>query len=245
MVGKKWFVLGMLGLGLLIGFMAGLSVSPVVNTLLGLVFAFAGGSVIVLVKGRDDYELKLIGKSVTAISIAMIVGVITGIAFRANDLLNLNKPSSEKVRFKLEKSLETKDIIQLSEKGVDPMVIRTLLYADTKEKRKEKIILKMEHILQLTDENKVHPSIICAMVDKNILSDDSPFTKKTEPKNDGGKKNGSDTVLYANVLNYEREIKKLESSIEKRNKAIENLKHKKKELIEKIRECEKNLIHNN
>ena len=178
MTGRKWFVIGGFCLGLLIGFMTGLSISPIVSTVLGLVFAFAGGSIVVLVKGREEDELGLIGKSLTAISIAMIIGVLFGIVLRANDWLRIGKETPLHVPFQLEKPLSVDDIITLSQKKIDPVVMRELLKADVERKRR-KVTLTMDDITKLSD-NKVHPNIIRAMINPKALSDDSPFMLSKE-----------------------------------------------------------------
>ena len=172
MTGRKWIVTGSLCLGLLIGLMVGLSISPVVSTVLGLIFAFAGGSIVVLIKGRQDNELGLIGKSLTAISIAIIIGAISGIVLRTNDWLRIDRETALHVPFQLEKPLSVDDIITLSQKEIDPVVIRALLKADAEQK--QKIALTMRDIDKLA-KHKVHPTVIRAMVDEKALSDDSPF----------------------------------------------------------------------
>ena len=82
-----WLYAGQSIFGLLIGILVGLSISPVVGTVLGLLFAFIGGSVILLLKGRTEEELELTGKSIAALSGFMVLGVVIGINVRVNDLL--------------------------------------------------------------------------------------------------------------------------------------------------------------
>ena len=81
-----WLFIGQSFFGLLIGGLVGLSISPIVGTVMGLLFAFIGGSLIVLIKGRDEGELEMIGKSITALSFFMLVGVSLGISLRTNSL---------------------------------------------------------------------------------------------------------------------------------------------------------------
>jgi len=93
----RWFILGQAAFGLLIGVFVGLSVSPVVATVIGLLFAFVGGSVLALVKGKTTEELSLIGKSIVSISVTMIVGAFIGIFIRVNgDVFRLGEQDVEK-----------------------------------------------------------------------------------------------------------------------------------------------------
>ena len=51
--GRFWFLSGCVFLGLLIGLVTGLSISPIVGTVVALVFAFAGGSLIALIEAKS------------------------------------------------------------------------------------------------------------------------------------------------------------------------------------------------
>ena len=67
------------GLGLLIGLVTGLSASSVVASLLGLLFALMGGSLIVFFRKMEEEQLALAYKAMFALSTACIVGVVVGI----------------------------------------------------------------------------------------------------------------------------------------------------------------------
>ncbi len=82
-----WLYFGQSVFGLLIGIMAGLSISPTIAGLIGLLFAFLGGSVMILIKGKSAEELEVIGKCVAGMSSFMLIGIFIGIVVRANDLL--------------------------------------------------------------------------------------------------------------------------------------------------------------
>lgn len=137
MSNSHWFVFGQMSFGLVIGVVAGLSSSPIVGTLFGLLFAFIGGSIIVLIKGRTEEELALVGKSIGAMSLCIVVGVIVGIYLRANDVLYLNQKTEELFKtesssqpyFNLSKPLEFEEIVELAKKGISKealcLIIRT------------------------------------------------------------------------------------------------------------------------
>lgn len=177
----RWFLIGCLSLGLLIGFMAGLSISPVVSTVLSLVFAFTGGSVIVLVKGREASELQLIGQSLAAISVAMVLGVVFGIVFRVNNLLHVGgddasagKQAELATAYYLKNPITVKDVLKFSKMEVDPVVIRALLRANDGQPAQRE--LTAEDVVELLDKsNKVHPKVIEAMLDESALYETSGF----------------------------------------------------------------------
>lgn len=160
--GRIWFLLGCMFLGLLIGLITGLSISPIVGTVVGLVFAFAGGSIIVLIKGRSDNDLDLIGKSLASLSIFMIIGITVGISFR-QDYLSIFSTSAP---YKIEKRLTVDDIIDLSlDAHVDSETLVALI-------REDGIVNKEKYLLRLQDIKKmatagVKASVINAMFSNN------------------------------------------------------------------------------
>lgn len=76
------FYLGVSSFGLCVGLFVGMSVSPIVNSVVSLLFAFIGGSIIFLIKGRSEDELAVIGSSVFFISVFMIIGAFSGVSAR-------------------------------------------------------------------------------------------------------------------------------------------------------------------
>lgn len=95
------FLLGICTFGILNGLLIGLSLSPVVGTAIGLLFAFVGGSVFVLIKGRSEDELKQIGKVLMCLSLSIIVGGIVGIVVRVNDMLLISGDHNQPLEFEL------------------------------------------------------------------------------------------------------------------------------------------------
>lgn len=85
---NSWLYVGQAIFGLLVGVTVGMSKTPIVATLLGLLFAFIGGSVIVMIKGRTEGELELMGKCITALALFTLLGIWVGVSVRANDLLS-------------------------------------------------------------------------------------------------------------------------------------------------------------
>lgn len=133
-------VLGYCGLGLLIGFLVGMTSSPVANTLIATIFTFAGGSITYLLEKASNFEsgeneqsdeksLKktpnLIGAILFSFSMACFVGVLAGITIKENRLLsnldrikqlqefeqNINEQSSE--NFQFQDYLKNQDLEQI------------------------------------------------------------------------------------------------------------------------------------
>lgn len=89
-----WFLLGQGFFGLLIGSMVGLSISPVVGAVLGLLFAFLGGSIIMLIKDKDAGQLAFIGKCISVLSVFIMLGVVAGVNVREGNLFLLGQKHS-------------------------------------------------------------------------------------------------------------------------------------------------------
>jgi len=87
----KWFYLGQICFGILVGLLVGVADSEIVNSVVGLLFAFIGGSIIALIKGRKINELVLIGKSISLMTVSMLLAVSLGIYIRVSDPFELNK----------------------------------------------------------------------------------------------------------------------------------------------------------
>lgn len=78
---------GFASLGLLVGSVAGLSTAELTTMLLGLLFAFMGGSVIALLQKLDDDARRAAGVALATFSIAATVGLYGGMLLRLNDFL--------------------------------------------------------------------------------------------------------------------------------------------------------------
>lgn len=94
-----WLYLGFGSFGLLIGILVSLSESPIVNQALKLLFAFIGGSLIIIVSGKTQPQLILIGKTLFAFSLPMVISAVIGLVIK-----NLYKKDKRKLTgFKKEK----------------------------------------------------------------------------------------------------------------------------------------------
>ena len=120
---QQWIILGCLSLGLIIGFMTGMSVSPTVTTVIGLIFAFTGGSVIVLIKGRDPDELALMGKCLSALALAAAFSVMVGVMARANDWFYFKQSAL----YQLQAKLTVDEIIKLHKTDEDDTTVLHIL----------------------------------------------------------------------------------------------------------------------
>jgi len=77
-------------LGLLIGSLAGLTVSPVVVTLIAALFAFVGGSAVAFIGKLDRDQLRLASVAVLCLSTFMLIGLVGGSIVKTNALFVLN-----------------------------------------------------------------------------------------------------------------------------------------------------------
>ena len=162
-----WFYAGLIFLGLSGGFLVALSITPVVGTLLGVLFVFAGGSILALIKGKDAEERNTIGKSIISITVGIVLGISVGIYVRNFDLLGSSEKNINAPSFKYDGALKVEDIILMTQKGVSPLVIREIL---TNNPRSEKIIsIGNEEIIKMSEKN-VDSSVIISMFRKDALS---------------------------------------------------------------------------
>ncbi len=92
---NRFLAAGFVSLGLLVGSIAGLSTSELTTTLLALLFAMVGGSVIAFIKGLDDDSRRAAGLALAAFSIAATVGVYAGLTVRLNDVLRRGPARAE------------------------------------------------------------------------------------------------------------------------------------------------------
>jgi hypothetical protein len=81
-------VLGFGFLGLLIGNIAGMTSAAISSSLLSLLFAFVGGSILVFLEKLSPETRKLAGQSVAALSICCLVGIYSGIYVSEHRLLS-------------------------------------------------------------------------------------------------------------------------------------------------------------
>ncbi|MCU1253670.1 MAG: hypothetical protein JWQ49_6699 [Edaphobacter sp.] len=74
-----WLVFGMGFMGLLVGFLAGMTSSTVVQPLMTLLFAFVGGSIFVLLSKLSKEDRNLAGGMISSLSILCILGLAVGV----------------------------------------------------------------------------------------------------------------------------------------------------------------------
>jgi len=129
----RWTLLGCASLGLIIGIMTGMSVSPIVSVVVGLIFAFAGGSVIIMIKGRNAEDRIIIGQSIFALSLAALIGVALGVKVREGDWLQ-TMPQVAAYRFEGDISIDA--IIDMYKNGISAKVIATVVKASQNRKSK-------------------------------------------------------------------------------------------------------------
>lgn len=119
--------LGISALGLLVGLLAGLSLSPVVGGLLSLIFAFAGSAAGFLPKERTPAQRQALGLLLFFFSIFVIAGLFAGIYLRNADPLRFDR---NEPKFTFAESLKVEHLITLQEKGADAKELRAVVMAD-------------------------------------------------------------------------------------------------------------------
>ena len=83
-----WIIFGFLALGLLVGNLIGLTAESVVTPVLGLLFAFGGGSIIAFIGKFSPEDRRLAGQAILALSVACLVGVYSGIGISEWQILS-------------------------------------------------------------------------------------------------------------------------------------------------------------
>lgn len=81
-------IIGLFLLGLLVGNLTGLSAQSVVTPLMGLLFAFVGGSVIAFLGKLPATDRRLAGQCVIALSLGCLIGTYAGIVVTEYQLLS-------------------------------------------------------------------------------------------------------------------------------------------------------------
>lgn len=103
-----WLAFAFAMLGLLIGTLVGLTSESVVQTLLGLLFALMGGSVIALLGKLSPEDRKTASQAIASLSIACLIGIYSGIIVNQYRLLSPRVDSNKpKVPSTVEISKET------------------------------------------------------------------------------------------------------------------------------------------
>lgn len=166
MSGNGWFIVGQSLFGLLIGVFAGLSISPLVATLIGLIFVFVGGSLLSVLKERTEDERMLLGKSIAMFSLFMVIGTLSGIFLRTNDGLTLKKDDQTSVAaYVYSQALSEEDLVQLSLAELDETTICVLIKA-----HKSQFGNKTLNVSEVV--NKIHHQKGSMSIIKYLLSKD-------------------------------------------------------------------------
>jgi hypothetical protein len=87
-----WIALGFLCLGLLIGTLVGLTATSVVVSVLGLLFAFAGGSVLAFLHKIGAADRVAAGQALMTFSLACLVGLYAAIYVSEHRILSPAAP---------------------------------------------------------------------------------------------------------------------------------------------------------
>ncbi len=91
----NWYIVGLSLVGVAVGYFAGLSKTPVVNTLLPLLFGLTGGAGGLylakadLTKIETAYRLKVLGKTLAIFSLATVIAATYGMLVRTGQPLSV------------------------------------------------------------------------------------------------------------------------------------------------------------
>ena len=94
-----WLVTGFGTLGLLLGFLLGMTSESLVGSTIALLFAFVGGTVFAVLGKLSDPDRKLAGKIVFALALCCLGGVAVGVAVDHYRLLSPH-PSQAQTTYK-------------------------------------------------------------------------------------------------------------------------------------------------
>ncbi|MEM7472929.1 MAG: hypothetical protein AAF340_16395 [Pseudomonadota bacterium] len=92
---RAW-LFGFLGLGLLVGTIAGLSTAALTVTLLTLLFSLFGGSLVVFINKLDSDQRTLAGAGLAVFSLSCTIALYASLTVRLNDLLIFQELKSER-----------------------------------------------------------------------------------------------------------------------------------------------------
>ena len=87
-------IISFVSLGLLIGHIAGMTSAPVSNSLIGLIFAFGGGTAIGFLRKISKAERKTAAVCITSLCLSCLVGLYIGILVTEYRLLSPSSASS-------------------------------------------------------------------------------------------------------------------------------------------------------
>jgi hypothetical protein len=98
--GDMWLVFGLGLMGLLLGFLDGMTSEAIVKPLITLLFAFVGGSVFVLLTKLTPSDRGLAGQMLSSLSLFCVLGVTLGVLTNQHRWLSAN-PIKAQEEFKL------------------------------------------------------------------------------------------------------------------------------------------------
>lgn len=173
------FYFGQALFGLLVGLLVGLSVSEIVTTFVGLLFAFIGGSIIVLIKDRKETELAIIGSSISVISISIIVGVSAGMYLRIFNPFEIK--TSPVAPYKLTQNLSIEDIKTLGANKEYAELICNLIKSRNIKEPENLNIQQLNSLIK----NKVDKKVLNSMLITNTNCSNSISAQKIPTINDG------------------------------------------------------------
>jgi len=81
-----WLVIGLGSMGLLVGFLAGMSSSEIVKPIITLLFAFVGGSIFVVLTKLSGEDRNLAGKMLASLSLFCAIGLSVGLIINRHQL---------------------------------------------------------------------------------------------------------------------------------------------------------------
>jgi len=110
-----WIVLGFLSLGFLVGNIVGMTAQSVVTSLLGLLFAFAGGSVLSIMHKLDVADRNAAGQAVMALSLSCLLGIYSGIFVSEHRLLSPAVPATSTKSEMMQRNVEATPTSQSQE----------------------------------------------------------------------------------------------------------------------------------
>jgi hypothetical protein len=116
-----WLVAAFLTLGFLVGNLAGLSSAAITNTIIGLLFAFGGGSAVAFLQKLDANARVHAGRAIFAISFGCLFGVYTGILVAEHQLLTPERERHKRAdqRAKLEDRRYTRGEVANAAHAID------------------------------------------------------------------------------------------------------------------------------
>lgn len=166
-----WLISGQAIFGLLIGLMVGLSASPIVNTTVGLLFAFIGGSIVFLIKDRSDEDLNTIGVCVFVMSFFIIIGGGTGMYLRLGNPFDI-EPS--RTAYKIDHALTFDEIKTYGKKEGYGELICNLIVTNGISNHKDKI--NKQEVIDLIFAG-VNTKVIGALLNNDYFCSDSVTAK--------------------------------------------------------------------